>query len=133
MPKTQLGGSFAPPLSDERLQEIATLIDGVQDAQIKDGMRTCYDCVAKWWEIPESKGTELKLHGSGGAFVTDLDEESKEALFDLIPWEDELDVIQARFDRITDKATRNAAFLLLWFVKELNLDREPTTNDRLRS
>jgi hypothetical protein len=66
--------------------------------------------------------------------IVDLDEQIAKDLWDHIPWDEELDVIAAEFEKIsneTHRDLRNAAFHLLWHAKELVRDREPITTDKL--
>jgi hypothetical protein len=66
--------------------------------------------------------------------VVPLDDPIAKELYDAIPWEHEIAGIQSLFDsidRVSQRDLRNAAFHLLWHVKELNLDREPITNDKI--
>lgn len=129
-----VGGSFAPPLSDDLLASYRALIEAVPEkTRLREALDTLYRCAAAWWELPESTGGKAARHALLGSVVS-LDEEIAAALWENIPWEDELGIIQAACDEIdaNDQAPlRNAAFHLLWHVKELNLDREPLTADKL--
>jgi hypothetical protein len=51
----------------------------------------------------------------------------------VVPWRYEIEAMQRLFDGIdpAEKELRDAAFHLLWFVTELERDREPVTNDKL--
>lgn len=125
------GGSFAPPLSDEQLAAYKALAESTA-GPVGDAMRTLLKCCLNWWNLPEST-TVSKLHSSGRGQIVPLDEPIKAALYDDIPWDHELAAIQSLFDGIPagHKALRDAAFHCLWVVKELNLDREPITADKL--
>mgnify|MGYP000974726190 CR=1 FL=1 len=132
MAKRQIGGSFAPPLSDELLDKYQALISQSQGA-IKDALTTLLTCCRKWWELPESVGGG-NAHPSGRGFVVELDHTIKESLWDLIPWPHEIKAMESllnTLDPVGQKDLRNAAFHLLWHVKELDLDREPITTDKL--
>ena len=130
----QIGGSFAPPLSDEKLAAYQELINLVPEkTQLREALDTCMKCVMKWWELPESSSGS-KPHGSGRGALIELDDSIKSDLWDLIPWKEEIETIKKLFDGIEpvkDKALRNAAYHLLWHVIELDLDREPITNDKI--
>lgn len=130
----RIGGSFAPPLTDELLSSYKSLIDGLDPrSQVRDAMQSLYDCCTAWWNLPESTG-DGRPHPSGRGIIIHLDKAVAEALWDAIPWDDELAVIAMLFDGIDatkDRALRNAAFHLLWHVKELARDREPMTADKL--
>lgn len=130
----QIGGSFAPPLSDVKLAAYQELINLVPEkTQLREALDTCMKCVKKWWELPESSSGS-KPHGSGRGALIELDDSIKSDLWDLIPWKEEIETIKKLFDGIDsvrDKALRNAAYHLLWHVVELDLDREPITNDKI--
>lgn len=130
--KIRIGGSFAPPLSDELLDKYQALIAQSQGA-IKDTLTTLLTCCRKWWELPESVGGG-NAHPSGRGFIVELDHPIKDALWDFIPWPHEIKAMESLFesiDPLSQRDLRNAAFHLLWHVKELNLDREPITTDKL--
>lgn len=144
MAKQRTGGSFAPPLSDEKITEYQVMIDSLPtDSRIKEAMQKCMDCCKKWWELPEPQGTAVRQHPVGRGMIVEMEDAHKKELWDLIPWSarsngkgtpDELEVIGDIFDSIdpaSDKVLRDAAFHLLWHVHELDLDREPLTNDLL--
>lgn len=135
MPMTD-GGSFAPPLTDDLLAYYAGLIDTLpRESQVREALTKLYQCCDEWWEQPESTGGNgTSNHKSGRGIVVNLDEPVKKALWEYIPWTEELNLYGELFDRlspITEKELRNAAFHLLWYVKELDLDREPITKDKL--
>ena len=128
-----IGGSFAPPLSDDILAAYRALIDALPASPIKDAMLTLHNCCAQWWEQPESTG-EGKPHPCGRGCMVALDAPIAAALWDHVPWAEELAMMQALFDGIDPVAQRdlrNAAFHLLWHAKELEMDREPMTADKL--
>lgn len=134
---------FAPALTDEKLEHYKNLIDQLPESPLKTAMETCYKAVEKWWNLPESKGSSsdpdwvLVRHGKQKTVkVTSLDKELIEELWDVVPWDYELQAMQPLFDAIDpvhQKELRDAAFHLLWFATELTLDREPLTKDRLDS
>lgn len=134
MARPQFGGTFAPPLSDEKLIEYRVLADALPASPVKDALLSLLACCEKWWELPEPAATKQWAHPSGKGTVVALQDDHAQALWDLIPWKHELDATQSLFDAIdpaADRDLRNAAFHLLWHVKELDLDREPLTADRL--
>lgn len=127
--RTQIGGSFAPPLTDELLAAYhAQALEATEE--VRDAMLKLHALAAQWWELPESTG-DGKPHPSGRGFVVALDEPIAKQLWDAIPWTRELDMMAALFETLPVGALRNAAFHLLWFAKELDLDREPLTSDKL--
>lgn len=133
--QSHIGGTFAPPLSDEKLSEYKSLIDGLSNSSpVKYAMQQLHNCCAKWWDLPESSETETKNHSSGIGIIVPLETEIAKALWDHIPWAHEIEAIKILFEEIsndTHKPLRDAAFHLLWHVIELNLDREPLTVDKL--
>lgn len=143
MPQVRMGGSFAPPLTDQLLDDYRALIDGLPQNRVRDALEKLHVCCAKWWELPEPNGTATRPHPVGRGTIVDLQADHKAELFDLIPWSarsngtgepDELDAIQVLLDSIpndTEKPLRDAAHHLLWHVVELDLDREPITADKL--
>lgn len=127
--RTQIGGSFAPPLTDELLAAYHALALEAGE-EIRDAMLKLHACAAQWWELPESTG-DGKPHPSGRGYIVALDAPIATALWEAIPWTRELDMFGALFDTLPTGRLRNAAFHLLWFAKELDLDREPLTSDKL--
>jgi hypothetical protein len=128
--KNKIGGSFAPPLTDELLDRYDALAADAEP-QVRDAMRELLACVRTWWDLPESEGGK-KPHASGTGTIVELDAPIAATLDPVIPWADELSAYAARFDTLTPKSEiSNAAFHLLWHVNELNLGREPITTDKL--
>lgn len=133
--KLQYGGTFAPPLTDSKLAEYKALAAVHAGTPVGAAMQTCLACCERWWDLPEPNGTATMKHPVGVGTIVSLQADHKAALDEHIPWPHELDAIQALFDGIdneTQKPLRNAAFHLLWHVRELNLDREPLTADKLQ-
>lgn len=134
MPQPRVGGTFAPPLSDNLLGQYRQRIAGMEESPVKDACVTLLRCCEKWWELPEPLNTQRHGHPSGTGTVVQMLDEHKAELDPHIPWKHELDAMQALFDGIdpvNDRDARNMAFHLLWHVKELDLGREPLTNDLL--
>ncbi len=153
IPQLRIGGSFAPPLTDEKLAAYGVLAASAP-GPVKDAMTELLACCEKWWNLPEPNGTAVRPHPVGVGAIVSLQENHAKELSDLIPWTHELKAMQELFDAlpsgstsgeevltdgvrwavVTDpeaKALRDAAFHLLWHVKELDLDREPLTADQL--
>ena len=148
MSTPHMGGSFAPPLSDELIAKYEAMIDALSaDDPIRDAMTKLLHCCGVWWDLPESKRAGSP-HMSGRGSVVPLEHEHKAALFDAIPWSHrslprdaqgnptrgELDHMGDLFETIsneTRRELRDAAHHLLWHVHELDLDREPITTDKL--
>lgn len=130
----QIGGSFAPPLSDDKIKSYKELIDKLPASQLKEVLTGLYTCCTTWWGLPDPIGTATVKHPSGRGTMVRLDESHAILLDDHIPWENEIRMIEKIIDDIdpvTEKPLRDAAHHLLWHVKELNLGREPITSDKL--
>lgn len=132
-PQVRVGGSFAPPLTPEKLAAYKALGESCPDLQIRDIFAKLVRMVEVFRETPESTlpGTP---HPSGMGTIVPLTEEEIQRIWDTTPWGEELDaygVICDRLDPVSDKARRDAAFHLIWFGRELDLDREPITTDKL--
>jgi len=133
MTMPRFGGSFAPPLSDEKLTGYKSMIDALPASALKDALATCLACCQKWWELPDSEGVAKAHPATPRMQVVMLTEANQKALWDLIPWKEDIANIQRLFDAIPtgQKELRKCAFHLLWHVVELDRDREPLTNDKL--
>jgi hypothetical protein len=109
--------------------------------RLADAYDSLLVCVRTWWDAPESKrkdGERWKLRHKGKEITvqeTPLTPELVDQLWDTTPYMDELDLLSTpRDDGILDGLEgdlRNAAFHLLWFAKEITLDREPVCADQL--
>lgn len=132
---TRIGGSFAPPLSDEILDTYEDLIGLMQPrTKLREALDVLLNCARQWWNQPESTGGITRPHPVGVGTIVDLDEPIAAALYDHIPWDYELKAYGELFedlDATSQKELRDAAFHLLWFGWELTLDREPITADKL--
>lgn len=137
---------FAPPLTDEHIATYETMILTLpMPGAVRDAMRECMAPIKLWWELPESKrtdGVKLRLfhrtdpskeREAKDVPIVPLEQDHAQQLYDLIPWDYELDAMAKLFETIPteEKHLRDAAHHLLWYAKELNLDREPLTADRL--
>ena len=132
--KMHIGGSFAPPLTDAKLDEYELLIEALSISPLKDGLMALLKCCRSWWALPESKAAECWQHESGKGIVIPLELAHQKSLWNEIPWTHEIQAIEVlsdKIDPIAQKDLRDAAFHLLWHVKELDLDREPMTADKL--
>lgn len=130
----QAGGSFAPPLTDELISKYQSLIGALpQGNPIKDILMILLNCCVQWWKLPVSTG-EGSQHPSGRGIIIPLDDKHAKALDQHIPWDFEVGVYAKQLDTIhpvEQTELRNAAFHLLWHVKELDIGREPITTDKL--
>jgi hypothetical protein len=115
MARQRLGGSFAPPLTDNLLAQYRALIDGLDPkSRVRDALEQLYRCVAQWWALPDSKRKGRK-HPVGVGVIVDLEEEHAQALWDAIPWDHELDEMARLFDEIEREAcARNSRQIEAW-------------------
>lgn len=133
--QVHVGGSFAPPLTDDLMAAYRAMFDKVDpQSQLRAALDVCYACCSKWWELPESTNGNTKMHPTGRGVIQALDDSIAKDLWEHIPWTSEIDTFANLFERIsneTNKPLRDAAHHLLWHVRELDLDREPLTKDKL--
>jgi len=136
---------MAPPLTDETLDRYRRLA-AAAPGPVRDSMLACLVAVAHWWELPDSSRTDgerLKIlhrpqsdkpRSESVYELVPLEDSHREQLDDMIPWAHEIEAMQRLFDTIPgeQKELRDAAFHLLWYLKELDLGREPATLDRIR-
>lgn len=133
---------FAPPLTDALLDRYAQTITKLpgKHGELRDALSGCLKAVRLWWDLPESKGKagdrNLQVLHRGQekrVKVISLTDELIDTLWDAVPWPYELDAMQSLFDRIPaeEKELRDLAFHLCWHCRELTLDREPLTQDKL--
>lgn len=122
MARKLIGGNFAPPLTDELLADYRKRVDGMKPSPEKDAIGELLTCCETWWNLPEPAGTATVAHPVGRGLIVDMQEDHKQALWDLIPWEHELDAMgggkggqAGMFDAIeADVAGRNGERLAAW-------------------
>jgi hypothetical protein len=132
MPETRIitGGSMAPPLDAAKITEYRKLAEGAPD-QVKEGMTTLLAMADSYAKGPAAKAAGTKAgtaHASGMGNVVPLEDAEVKRLWDVVPWNEELEMYGKIFERIdpsSSKKLRDAAFHLLWLGRELFLDREP--------
>lgn len=148
-----IGGSFAPPVDDAKIDRFEQLAKECSDSQIQGYMLDLVKMLRTFRETPESQRPGSS-HPSGVGTIVPLEDAEIERIWDVVPWPEECDVMGRVFDKlpagcrrvndptapkgyrieITDQDAcdrRNAAYHLLWFARELAQDREPLTNDKL--
>lgn len=128
------GGSFAPPLPASKLAAYEALATALPLGPARDGMLSLVAMKKKFDETGPS-GRAPTIHpATRTPIVTPLEEAEVRRIWDHVPWPAECDMLGKVFDAldpVTQRDVRNAAFHLLWFARELTLDREPITNDKL--
>jgi hypothetical protein len=138
---------FAPPLTDELLAGYHELVDALDPSPVRDALTELLVCVDAWWELPVSTRSDverLKIRHQGtliNVVITPLEAEQITALYDVTPWDYELDALSnpapsqggkpGLFDDLPEGDLRNAAFHLLWYAREITRDREPLTAETL--
>lgn len=127
--QARVGGSFAPPLTDDLLAKYKALIAGMKPSPAQDALVKLHLCCEKWWNLPESQGAKT-THMSGAA-MRPLDKAIQDTLWESIPWAEELEAMKTLFEPLRSDL-RNCAYHLLWHAIELEHDREPMTNDKLQ-
>lgn len=139
---------LAPVLDDERLAAYEQRAAAAPPA-VREAMTGLIAMLRKFRETPDSTlpGEPLDTsytrnpfrHPETGEPVdpprrVPLEAAEIDRIWDDVPWEHEIramDDLFAAIDNTTHKPLRDAAFHLLWFARELRLDREPLTQDKL--
>lgn len=132
--KVLYGINAAPPLPKEKVPVYREMGRALEPRLREPFMRLC-DMVELFYETPASTadGVPHPL-APDRAVIVPLTEDEKARMWDAIPWPDELDLYGQLFDAIDNASQhdlRNAAYHLLWFARELDLDREPITTDKI--
>lgn len=129
---TRAPACFAPPLSDEVLAGYRTLIESVSQPDLRDVLLELLTAVESWWSLPYSDAAGLTT--PNGVRLVPLEPEMIAALDATTPWPHELDASQRFIDTRSNNLSpdlRHAAYHLLWHARELSIDREPATKDRI--
>lgn len=134
-PTGRFGGSFAPPITDDKLKEYEQLAKERKGTPVGDAMESLCLMVREFQKTGKSKLKGMP-HPSGRGTITKLEPDEIKRIDPVVPWSHECEAMQRLFDDLPsrtqdDKQARNAAFHLLWYAKELTADREPLTNDQL--
>jgi hypothetical protein len=115
--RAYVGGSFAPPLTDELIAEYRKLADALGASPEKDMISSLLTCCEKWWNLPESAGTSTSPHPSGQGVIVKLHPDVAAALDEHIPWPHDLASIQAHADTVEqDKVLRNSEKVQRWHL-----------------
>lgn len=129
MPQARVGGSFAPPIDDEKLAQYEATAKACSDRKCSSYMLDLVKMLKTFRQTPASQQAS-RPHPSGVGTITQLEDAEVERIWDVVPWPEECDVMGKAFDSLQGDE-RQAAYHLLWFGRELAADREPLTNDRL--
>jgi len=127
------GGSFAPRITEDTLVHYEALAALVSDSRIRESMTELIAMCRAFLLHPEASGPGSP-HATGRGSIVPLDDAVIQEIWDLVPWQDEIDLMAGRFELInavTEKETRDAAHHLLWYARELTMDRRPITADTL--
>lgn len=113
-PIPQIGGCFAPPLTDELLTSYDAKINNLEpQSRARDILQKLLALVWAWWNLPESNGKASR--GPFGAMAMPLDPKVAEELAELTPWTAELQAYEAALDELDrDAANRNSMKLDGW-------------------
>lgn len=127
-----IGGSFAPPLIQSKVSEYRS-IAATANEEVKYHMLKLCDMMDAFSKQGGSSLPAKPHPVDGNIPIVPLEKKQIEALWDHVPWPNECEMIQKVFDGISvdNKKLRDAAFHLLWYAKELTLDRLPLTSDKL--
>ena len=128
--RSEAGGSFAPPIDDAKLSAYKQLIDALDPKTPAGGYAR--ELVTMFETFQQTPPSTLpgKKHPSGTGEIVPLEESEVARMWELVPWKEECDTMGKAFDALTGDV-RNACFHLLWYARELTLDREPITTDKL--
>jgi hypothetical protein len=132
MAETRAGGSFAPRVDGARVAAYRGLLPQAA-GPVRDAMTSLLRMVEVFNETPDAEG-EGELHPSGRGRAVALSRREVERIDSVVPWGHEIEAYAQLFDAIdarTQKPLRDAAFHLLWYARELFLDRQPMTTDLL--
>ena len=131
-----------PPhfVGPERLAVYKGYADAAEP-QTAEAMRALARLIEEWHAVQgEHAKTPKRMggaaHPSGTGQVVSLHPDEVSRLWDAVPWNEELEMFGRIFDRIDpqgNKELRDAAFHLLWYGRELFLDRVPMTTDRTQT
>jgi len=155
--KRYVGGSFAPPLPAEKLDQYREILLRDAPEDIRGSLVDLCDLVALFQATGESSQPKAP-HPVGRGYVQRLDDAEIARIWDACPWAWEVEALRQRCNQLQptevdrDNARRHAEYKargermpddervvtlidasrhLLWFAKELAEDREPCTADKL--
>ncbi len=127
---------MAPDITTTKLATYRELA-ATAEPSVKEVMARLCDMVEHFRKTPESKlpGSPVQFMNAGNkiAIAVPLEPDEILRIWDHVPYQDEIDVYGARFEKIPQSDLRDAAFHLLWFATELTKDREPMTREKVFS
>jgi hypothetical protein len=126
--KRLVGGSFAPPISDEQITSYEAMAKSA-DRRVSQYMLELVKMLRVFRQTPDST-LPGSPHPVKGVMIP-LENTEIERIWEYVPWPEECDVIDGVFASLPSGELRNAAYHLLWFARELTKDREPITADKL--
>jgi hypothetical protein len=156
-PRRFVGGSFAPPLTADKLRQYRVVIERQAPDDLKKPLLGLCAMVEEFQTTPESD-EPARPHPVGMGFVQKLEPAEIERMWDLVPWPWEVEALRGRCNQLEptdddrDNSRRHAETKargermpdaerivtlldasrhLLWFAKELGEDREPCTCDKV--
>ena len=115
-----VGGSFAPPLTSEKLAKYRQLADTATE-QVREIMLKLCDMVELFQQTPVSPlpGTP---HPSGRGTIIPLTPEEIERIWDAVPWKDEVEMYKTLFQPLQqDVCARNTRRIEEWQASVRNL------------
>lgn len=130
--KRQLGGSYAPRITDSDLGAYKQALDTSKASPaILDAVKDLIQMVEVFYETPETSQPPEE-DTSGRLLIRRLEEDEIARIWEVVPWDYEVRALRQLFEEIPrEDAIHKAAHHLLWYAKELTEDREPVTRDRL--
>ena len=109
-----IGGSFAPPLTVEKMTAYKSLAESCDDRKCKGYMNDLIKMVDVFFETPESCEKAVK-HPAGVGMMVPLEEAEVERIWDCVPWSEECDLIGQALDVLDKEAARkNSDAITRW-------------------
>lgn len=121
-----IGGSFAPPITEDHVKNWPTLI-----AATNGLTRTALEVLHKLMlahRPHKAKALKGEPHPSGKGIIMPLADDVKKACEPHLPSHAEMEIFGQLFESLGGPI-RDVAFHLLWYARELELGREPPTTD----
>ncbi len=124
-------GTFAPVITPELLSTYRTIVEEQAPKEIRQELLNLCQMMEVFQETPESQEPK-EPHPTNTGFVQRLSEAEIRRIDSFVPWDWEIKALARQCRDLPPKsATRKAAYHLLWYARELTLDREPCTRNKL--